>query len=64
MLAHHEFRNPLVPIRSGLDLLALEAVDHNDHDTIDLMQHQVQHLVRLVDDLLDVSRIVQGKISA
>ncbi|MCC7418879.1 MAG: response regulator [Planctomycetaceae bacterium] len=58
MLAH-ELRNPLAPIRSGLSLLQLEKPD----ETLELMQHQVDHLVRLVDDLLDVSRIVQGKIA-
>ena len=59
MLAH-ELRNPLAPIRSGLEILSLAA--GNDDETLHLMQHQVDHLVRLVDDLLDVSRIVQGKI--
>ena len=58
MLAH-ELRNPLAPIRTGLDLLALKA---GRSETIRLMQEQVDHLVRLVDDLLDVSRIVRGKV--
>jgi len=56
----HELRNPLTPIRSGLDILATNASDHAD--TIALMQEQMEHLVRLVDDLLDVSRIMQGRI--
>lgn len=56
----HELRNPLTPIRSGLDILATSAGDHAD--TIALMQEQMEHLVRLVDDLLDVSRIMQGRI--
>ena len=59
MLAH-ELRNPLAPIRSGLDVLALN--ENGDADTVRLMQQQVEHLVRLVDDLLDVSRIIQGKV--
>ena len=59
MLAH-ELRNPLAPIRSGLEVLAME--DNSDLATITLMQEQVQHLVCLVDDLLDVSRIMQGRI--
>jgi PAS domain S-box-containing protein len=59
MLAH-ELRNPLAPIRSGLDVLAL--AESAERDTIELMQQQVEHLVRLVDDLLDVSRIVRGQI--
>jgi PAS domain S-box-containing protein len=59
MLAH-ELRNPLAPIRSGLDLLAMEG--DRPREPVALMQEQVQHLVRLVDDLLDVSRVMRGKI--
>ncbi len=62
MLAH-ELRNPLAPIRSGLDLLEMEGVDTATAAWArDMMKHQVQHLVRLVDDLLDVSRIMRGKV--
>ncbi|MCA9132313.1 MAG: PAS domain S-box protein, partial [Planctomycetales bacterium] len=59
MLAH-ELRNPLAPIRSGLDLLALDEGPHQE--IVLLMQEQVEHVVRLVDDLLDVSRIMRGKV--
>jgi CheY-like chemotaxis protein len=59
MLAH-ELRNPLAPIRSGLEILAL--AEGGNHATITLMQEQVQQLVRLVEDLLDVSRIMEGRI--
>jgi PAS domain S-box-containing protein len=59
MLAH-ELRNPLVPIRSGLEILAMDVADHRE--IIALMQEQVEHIVRLVDDLLDVSRIMRGKV--
>jgi PAS domain S-box-containing protein len=59
MLAH-ELRNPLAPIRSGLDVLCYELGEK--HETIQLMQEQIEHVVRLVDDLLDVSRIVRGRI--
>lgn len=60
MLAH-ELRNPLVPIRSGLDLLAMESPP--DQNNIRSMRIQVDHIVRLVDDLLDASRIMQSKIA-
>ena len=56
----HELRNPLVPVRSGLDLLVLSETEHQD--AIRMMQRQVEHLVRLIDDLLDVSRIMRGKV--
>ncbi|EMI21228.1 multi-sensor hybrid histidine kinase [Rhodopirellula maiorica SM1] len=59
MLAH-ELRNPLAPIRSGLDLLAMDSPSHRE--IVELMQDQVEHVVRLVDDLLDVSRIMRGKV--
>ncbi|HEV7279876.1 MAG TPA: PAS domain S-box protein [Pirellulaceae bacterium] len=58
MLAH-ELRNPLAPIRSGLDLLAMGG---EESEIVEAMQQQVSHLVRLVDDLLDVSRIVRGRV--
>jgi signal transduction histidine kinase/CheY-like chemotaxis protein len=57
MLAH-ELRNPLAPICSGLDLLSMQGLD----GTVGVMREQLRHLVRLVDDLLDVSRIVRGRI--
>jgi signal transduction histidine kinase len=62
MLAH-ELRNPLAPIRSAVDVLRL--CHHNQQDidwARDVIDRQVSHLVRLVDDLLDVSRITLGKI--
>lgn len=60
MLAH-ELRNPLAPIRSGLDLLAVEEREYSA--TVELMQGQMTHVVRLVDDLMDVSRIMRGTTS-
>jgi len=62
MLAH-ELRNPLAPIRTGLELI------RRGGDTVvtvervrGMMERQVAHMVRLIDDLLDVSRITSGKI--
>lgn len=56
----HELRNPLTPIRSGLDLLTTE--NGTQREIVELMQRQVEHLARLVDDLLDVSRIMRGRV--
>ncbi|HEX6985602.1 MAG TPA: PAS domain S-box protein [Planctomycetaceae bacterium] len=62
MLAH-ELRNPLAPIRSALALLDVTGVDDSTaRDAREIMGRQVDHLVRLVDDLLDVSRIMRGRI--
>jgi PAS domain S-box-containing protein len=56
----HELRNPLAPIRSGLDCLATD--NSQTGEVVNIMRDQVEHLVRLVDDLLDMSRIARGKI--
>ena len=62
MLAH-ELRNPLAPIRSAVDLLRmLEIDDENVRWASEVIARQVDHMVRLVDDLLDISRISGGKI--
>ena len=62
MLAH-ELRNPLAPVRNALAVFRHRA--DGDPDAIRLgamMERQVSHLVRLVDDLLDVSRVTRGKV--
>lgn len=60
MLAH-KLRNPLAPIRTGIDLL--KAVEGPVVQRVrPIMERQVVHMVRLVDDLLDVSRISSGKV--
>jgi PAS domain S-box-containing protein len=59
MLAH-ELRNPLAPLANALHLLARDTGDRGR--VIEMAERQIRHLVRLVDDLLDVSRITQGKI--
>lgn len=62
MLAH-ELRNPMATIRSGLQILSItDGKDQTSSDTLAMMKRQTDHLVRMVDDLLDVSRITQGKI--
>ncbi|MBC7443327.1 MAG: response regulator, partial [Ramlibacter sp.] len=59
----HELRNPLAPIRNGLQLMKLA---RNDGEAVEkaraMMERQVGHMVRLIDDLLDLSRISQGKL--
>jgi DNA-binding response OmpR family regulator/two-component sensor histidine kinase len=60
----HELRNPLAPIRNSLHLLRLAtAHDPNVIRATEMMDRQVNVMVRLVDDLLDVSRITRGTIS-
>ena len=62
MLAH-ELRNPLAPIRNALHLMREPAADGDGIEAERAMvERQVVHLARLVDDLLDVARISQGKI--
>ncbi len=59
----HELRNPLAPIRNGLELIRLTG---SDATTVEearmMMERQLNQMVRLVDDLMDISRISQGKI--
>ena len=60
----HELRNPLAPIKSAVDILSLERADASAGTrAIEIIRRQVDHLARLVDDLLDVARINRGKIS-
>jgi PAS domain S-box-containing protein len=59
----HELRNPLAPIRNALDRLRLDAPAEPEVLTaLAILDRQFSHLVRLLDDLLDVSRISCGKI--
>src|SRR5262249_46659503 len=59
----HELRNPLAPIRNSLQILRMSQADAATvSQAKNMMDRQLQHLVRLVDDLLDVSRIVRGRI--
>jgi signal transduction histidine kinase/ActR/RegA family two-component response regulator len=59
----HELRNPLAPIRNALEILRLpRAAPDTLERARSMMERQVQQVVRLVDDLLDVSRVMGGKI--
>jgi signal transduction histidine kinase/CheY-like chemotaxis protein len=58
----HELRNPLAPIRNWVNVLRLTRSDERGSHIWDMMDRQVSHMVRLVDDLMELSRITRGKI--
>jgi PAS domain S-box-containing protein len=59
----HELRNPLAPIRNGLQIMRLAGDDGQSFASVrDMMERQLGQMIRLVDDLLDLSRIDRGKI--
>lgn len=59
----HELRNPLAPIRNSLYLLRFAAHDDPVRErALNIVERQTGHLIRLVDDLLEVSRITRGKL--
>jgi PAS domain S-box-containing protein len=59
----HELRNPLAPIRNALHYLQLRHDDEKGVERVrEIMNRQVSHLTRLIDDLLDLSRINRGKL--
>jgi two-component system, sensor histidine kinase len=59
----HELRNPLAPLRSCLEILrSPDADDHERSRACQRMDRQIAHLARLLDDLLEVSRIATGKV--
>jgi signal transduction histidine kinase len=60
----HELRNPLAPVMSGIEFLKLKnEADADDMETLDVMEDRMNTVKRLLDDLLDISRISEGKIS-
>ena len=62
-LLAHELRNPLAPIRTGLELMRLAGDDRQVAEEVrTMMERQTQQMVRLIDDLLDVNRITRGAI--
>ena len=58
----HELRNPLAPIRNAIDLMGMTSLTPEHEELRALMGRQVEQVIRLIDDLLDVSRIGRGKI--
>jgi signal transduction histidine kinase/CheY-like chemotaxis protein len=59
----HELRNPLAPLKNSVAILQMNAAaDPTIQHSCEIMERQVNHLVRLVDDLMEVSRITRGKI--
>jgi signal transduction histidine kinase/ActR/RegA family two-component response regulator len=59
----HELRNPLAPIRNAIHILRRKAHDDTLNPLHDIMDRQLNQMVRLVDDLLEVSRITRGKVN-
>ncbi len=59
----HELRNPLAPLRTGLQLMQIAGEDREQIAKVrEMMERQVSQMVRLIDDLMDVSRISRGKL--
>jgi len=58
----HELRNPLAPMRSALDVLKIKHGNDEDARVIGAFDRQLRHLTRLVDDLMEVSRITQNRM--
>lgn len=58
----HELRNPLSPVLNGLQLLRLSGPSKAAEPTISMMERQMAHIAKLVDNLLEVSRVERGKI--
>ncbi|HEX7079532.1 MAG TPA: response regulator [Gammaproteobacteria bacterium] len=59
----HELRNPLAPLLYCLDVIERESGNDRLADTLSIMRRQTEHLVRLVDDLVDMGRITQNKLT-
>jgi signal transduction histidine kinase/ActR/RegA family two-component response regulator len=57
----HELRNPLAPIVTALNLITLRSGNRLTRES-QIIERQVGHLIRLVDDLLDISRVARGKV--
>ena len=58
----HELRNPLAPIRNAVHLMALDGNVGRRPQLLEMLERQVNHMVRLIDDLIDVSRVSRGTV--
>ena len=58
----HELRNPLTPLRNAVAILQRESLEGNARWSTEILDRQLRHLTKLVDDLLDAGRITSGKI--
>jgi PAS domain S-box-containing protein len=59
----HELRNPLAPLRNVSEILRMEPLGETGRQAIGVMERQISQLVRLIDDLMDVSRITRGQLT-
>ena len=60
----HELRNPLAPMRSAAQLLRMPGIGESKaRSAREIIERQIQHMVRLIDDLMDVSRITLGQVN-
>jgi signal transduction histidine kinase len=59
----HELRNPLAPIKSSLELIKMREIPQELREEIDIIEHQFDHMAKLLNDLLDVTRFTQDRIS-
>ena len=59
----HELRNPLAPLRNVAEILRLEQLSVTARQATGVMERQISQLVRLIDDLMDVSRITRGQLT-
>ncbi|MCE9566148.1 MAG: PAS domain-containing protein [Planctomycetes bacterium] len=59
----HELRNPLAPVRNGVQILhAMKLADVRAARTLGMMERQLEHMVHMIDDLMDVARVSSGKV--
>lgn len=59
----HELRNPLAPIKSAMEILRIKEVPADVREELDVIEHQFDHMAKLLNDLLDVTRFTHAKIS-